>query len=322
LQDDSFHEIRRRRSPVSDASNSSCLAFDRSLLSVYPTGANDNRLNARMAELLASSSSTAVVVDDGDQKNLSLVRSSEETSSNDSSRLPTKVLHRRIVNMLDSLRKPTEESTRDSSGSSWKSPPITFGQLRQATISSQPSASSIRLSTDERSDRHGRLLVRNNYSDVTSRSSTPLNQSSADSRTGGDAPSLSVEGILAKYYPTNESETPGAFFIHPSTSRLIGDEQSQRPPPPSYSSSLAQSHQASLSAEQSSLRYGMETSNSLPQRPPPPQYRSPSSSVDRSQSVETTSNLPKGFDRQFSRLLYGKDRRVKQKRKSFSDPVR
>lgn len=284
-----------------------------------------------MAELLASSSSTAVA---DDEKNLSPLKSSEEMPSNDSSRLPSKSLHRRIVNMLDAFREPTEESTRVSSDPSWKSQPITFGQLRQATISSQSPA------RDERSDRHGILLVRDNHSDVTSRASNPLNQSSADSRST-DAPSLSVEEILAKYYPTNESETSGAaFFIHPSTARLIGDEQSQRPPPPSYSSSLAKKHRSDLSSEQSSVRYGMETSSTIPQRPPPPRYRSPSSSVDRSRSTispaenlarvnppsDTTANrqqnLPKGFDRQFSRLLYGKDRRVKQKRKSFSDPVR
>ena len=277
------------------------------------------------------------VVDDG--KNLSPLRSSEEMPSNDSSRLPAKSLHRRIVNMLDAFREPTEEPTRASSDPSWKSQPITFGQLRQATISSQSPASSVRLSRDERSDRHGRLLVRDNHSDVASRTSNSLNQSSADSRIT-DAPSLSVEEILAKYYPTNEVETSGAFFIHPSTARLIGDEQSQRPPPPSYSSSLAKKHRSDLSSEQSSVRYGMETSSTIPQRPPPPRYRSPSSSVDRSHSTispaenlarvnppsDTTSNrqqnLPKGFDRQFSRLLYGKDRRVKQKRKSFSDPVR
>ncbi len=77
-------------------------------------------------------------------------------------------------------------------------------------------------------------------------------------------------------------------------------------------------------------------------RPPPPRYRSPTSNVERSHSTlssindsSTSSQLSKtiippnnnssaGFDRAFSRLLYGKDtnkiRRQKQKRKAFSDP--
>ena len=234
---------------------------------VYPTGANDNRLNARMAELLASSS-----VGD-EEKNLSPL----EIPSNESVRLPSRLLHRRIVNMLDSLRKPDEDAPRVSSEPSWKSAPITFGQLRQATLSSPASA-----------ERQAVLLVRENDSDLTSRTST------ADSR---PVDSTSV----------SEAETPAAFFIHPSTSRLLGEERSPRPPPPSYSFSLVKSHRVTP--------YAVDFSSNVPPRPPPPRYRSPSSSVD-------PPNLPKSFDRQFSRLLYGKDRRVKQKRKSYSDPGR
>jgi len=78
-------------------------------------------------------------------------------------------------------------------------------------------------------------------------------------------------------------------------------------------------------------------------RPPPPRYRSPTSNVEHShsslsslndsstsnqQSKTTTNNnhSSSGFDREFSRLLYGKDvgrtRHKKPKRKAFSDPVK
>ncbi len=79
-------------------------------------------------------------------------------------------------------------------------------------------------------------------------------------------------------------------------------------------------------------------------RPPPPRYRSPTSNVEHPHSslsslndsstsnqqskttTTTNNNSSSGFDREFSRLLYGKDvgrtRRKKPKRKAFSDPVK
>jgi hypothetical protein len=81
-------------------------------------------------------------------------------------------------------------------------------------------------------------------------------------------------------------------------------------------------------------------SNNSP-RPPPPRYQSPTSNAERSHSTLSSINDPSissqqsktintnpsaGFDREFSRLLYGKDagksRRHKQKRKAYSDPVK
>ncbi|CAM2698788.1 unnamed protein product [Rotaria socialis] len=68
-------------------------------------------------------------------------------------------------------------------------------------------------------------------------------------------------------------------------------------------------------------------------RPPPPSYELPTSNIERSRSAVSSMNRPNyspmsppqaGFDREFSRLLYGKDggRRRNQKRKAFSDPVK
>jgi len=82
--------------------------------------------------------------------------------------------------------------------------------------------------------------------------------------------------------------------------------------------------------------------NNNPIRLPPPRYKSPTSNVEHSHSAVPSINdsssssqqskpnnnnkLPAGFDREFSRLLYGKDsgktRHQKQKRKAFSDPVK
>jgi hypothetical protein len=71
-------------------------------------------------------------------------------------------------------------------------------------------------------------------------------------------------------------------------------------------------------------------------RPPPPPYKSPTKNFEYSRSALLTISDPSlssqqskpsaGFDREFSRLLYGKDagkhRRQRQKRKAFSDPVK
>ncbi|CAF1950524.1 unnamed protein product [Rotaria magnacalcarata] len=68
-------------------------------------------------------------------------------------------------------------------------------------------------------------------------------------------------------------------------------------------------------------------------RPPPPSYELPTSNIERSHSAVSSMNRPNyshinppqaGFDREFSRLLYGKDgrRSRNQKRKAFSDPVK
>ena len=68
------------------------------------------------------------------------------------------------------------------------------------------------------------------------------------------------------------------------------------------------------------------------QKPPPPSYTIPTSNIERSHSALSSMTRPNdtptnssqaGFDREFSRLLYGgKNRHQRQKRKAFSDPVK
>lgn len=79
------------------------------------------------------------------------------------------------------------------------------------------------------------------------------------------------------------------------------------------------------------------TSNAKPNsstRQPPPRYRSPSSNIEQSPSTSSQQSKPVlsnnnlspsiGFDREFSRYLYGKEptrpRKQKSKRKALSDP--
>jgi hypothetical protein len=89
----------------------------------------------------------------------------------------------------------------------------------------------------------------------------------------------------------------------------------------------------------SSSLFPPTTTNAI--RLPPPRYQSPPSNIERfnrtlspnndsltfgQHSKPLINNPPAGFDRKFSRLLYGQDngknRRLKQKRKAFSDPVK
>ncbi|CAM4739678.1 unnamed protein product [Rotaria magnacalcarata] len=109
--------------------------------SVFPSRANDNRFNAKMAELLASSSTlndeNEVVSNRSSQDD----RISNEILSVESPRTHSKLFHRRIATMLETMRKSNDDSSKvriTSSHTEYKSQSITFGQLRQATMSSVP----------------------------------------------------------------------------------------------------------------------------------------------------------------------------------------
>lgn len=140
---------------------------------------------------------------------------------------------------------------------------------------------------------------------------------------------------------------------------LLNEQNRNRPPPPSYSFSVASGHRPHPIANNlaqhlirpplpSSVREQVYSGPQIPQhllpgnastsppiRPQPPRYESPSSNIERSHSALSSMHRPNysqanppsaGFDREFSRLLYGKDggksRHHRQKRKAFSDPVK
>ncbi|CAF3535800.1 unnamed protein product [Adineta steineri] len=132
--------------------------------SVFRFGSNGNRFNSRMAELLASSSLSTTVNNENEsipnarisfQDNPISSSVSPEVTTNDSTPVHSRLIHRRIATMLDTLKGRGSNSGSTSPPSTPKSiptniesktQPITFGQLRQATTSSAlsppPSSSS------------------------------------------------------------------------------------------------------------------------------------------------------------------------------------
>ncbi|CAF1129161.1 unnamed protein product [Rotaria sp. Silwood1] len=403
--------------------------------SVFPSGVNDNRFNAKMAELLASSSLN------NDENKLVSVKSSQNNSTSneilsiDSSCVHSKLFHRRIVAMLETFKKSNDDSSISSVRSSHiehKSQPITFGQLRQATILSAPvqiiddKLISDQIKEDTEEEKHDKTLssfvkdTKFNLISTKSKSSTKsqinierlyysssleqlLDQQNIVTETKNDdkqiqKSTLTVDEILAMHYAkvkqstnidsnllsssiySNTSVT--SCHIHPSIPQwnssqnhqhiipspqfILNEQNRNRPPPPSYSSSVANGHQTTSTVTEPVQRLihpsvssplfehvysgspisqhllrGNSSSSFAPIiknpisnstiRPPPPRYQSPPSNFERSHSTSsqpsnTVNNASVGFDREFSRLLYGKDmrktRRQKQKRKAFSDPVK
>jgi hypothetical protein len=274
------------------------LIFLFSILIVFPSGANDNRFNSKMAELLAASSSSII----NDENELASSKSSQDnTTAIHSSSIHSKLFHRRIVTMIETLRKSNDDLSLTSSHIEQKSQPITFGQLRQATISSTPATSLEDKSVSQQriidnEQKHQKVLqtfVRDNTSDISSGTlkssekyqtnkerlyySPSLEQlfeeqnSVLRTKKEEEQSSLTVDEILAMYYskgklPTNtESHLTSttcpnttAFYIHPSVPRwnfsqsnqqimppsplILNEQNRNRPPPPSYSSTVANVH--------------------------------------------------------------------------------
>lgn len=405
-----------------------------------------------MAELFASSSDLRTndheLVSNPISHDDQTTTTDSELTSIDSTNLHSNLLHRRIVTMLETLKtstnedEPTTTTTTTASSSLTTSQPITFGQLRQATITDdKPNAQSTAI---DRTDKHLRTwstFKRESCPDLSSTTATkksqeksqmnrerlygspsverffqeqnPISQTKKDEEQSQKS-TLTVDEILAMYYSkanqsinneshlssTNYANTSTGLYIHssqqrwtsslnnlhsittnptPLPPRLVLHEQNRtRPPPPSYSSSIAQSHRTistlpnpvqhqinhpvlppilehlypstysppHLLAENvhsnSSSTFVptvVQSATKTAVRPPPPRYVSPSSDSDRSNTAVSSpiNNDPTpssqqgkssttGYDREFSRLLYGRDptkiRRQKQKRKAFSDPVK
>jgi hypothetical protein len=264
-----------------------------------------------MAELIASSTvnnENELVSTKSSQDDPTTTTVSEITSI-DSSHVHSKLLHRRIVTMLETLRKPNDDSSTlplTSSHNEHKSQPITFGQLRQATISSESTTIiedkliSPQITIDIEEKHHKKLtsFTRDSCPDltlITSKSyvkhqtnkerlyyspsleklfeeQNVISQTKKDEEQTQKTP-LTVDEILAMYYskvnlPTNtESHLPSStysntttgFYIHPSGSRwnslqsnqhdipphprlMLNEQNRNRPPPPSYSSSVNYGH--------------------------------------------------------------------------------
>jgi len=136
------------------------------------------------------------------------------------------------------------------------------------------------------------------------------------------------------------ASNPTQHQIHPSVPSTLLEHLY---PSSSTSQHLLTENSSSILPNSSSLSIPTMTNpvNNNSIRLPPPRYKSPTSNVEYShstlpsindsslssqQSKPNNNNLSTGFDREFSRLLYGKDtrktRHQKQKRKAFSDPVK
>ena len=362
---------------------------------VFRNGTSANRFNSKMVELLASSPSPSPTVNQENDSTLTSMKSTADdsgisTSSEmipiDSSRMQSKLLHRRIATMLDTLRRrsgaaspPSASPRLTSTYSDSKSQPITFGQLRQANSNSSempppipprsPVTQNVRSSKTATAHSYTDLLAMN----PAERQSYHQSNASSATETIGEQmnTSLTVDEILANYYAkvkisTQSSSTNftssnnnvnSSFYIHPPTttsalnpsSFFLNNQNRVRPPPPSYSISVANGHrppppppaqhvfrsppiQTSVHEPAHPLTHLLPTNSYLSpsSRPPPPHYESSASNIERPPSDLSSANRSKppepGFDREFSRLLYGREgrrnRHQRQKRKAFSDPVK
>lgn len=219
-----------------------------------------------MAELLASSSSTVI-----NENQLVSIESPQDDRSTitipESSHVHSKLLHRRIVTMIETLKKPNDDSSISSSIER-KSQPITFGQLRQGAISS--SLTTIMEDKSNSEENYHQSFKTDSYPDLSSKSSINKDQiyysssleqlfeqknvisqtkkEEEDKEIQSQKTKLTVDEILAMYYskinPSTNieshlstpaySNTSTGFYMHPSGSRwnTLNSNQHHIPPPP------------------------------------------------------------------------------------------
>lgn len=259
----------------------------------------------------------------------------------ESSRPSSRPFHRRIVTALETLRRRGSSNSnvktlKVSPPNSPKSQPITFGQLREASSNKQ----------NEDSVHQAEKNNENLPNEIVP---------------------PSVEEILENFYSKIQVDNvsakknwPNVVVSNPTPSLLLNEQNRNRPPPPSYSSSVANFARPLNGFSFSSVGRAAKTffidfsvnsnpffirptapltlveqfyphlpnNSNLNVRPAPPPYETSnveSPAVEEKSPNEISTNGP-GFDREFSRLLYGKDsartRQRKQKRKALSDPVK
>ncbi|CAF0855717.1 unnamed protein product [Adineta steineri] len=274
--------------------------------SAFPSGANDNRFNSKMAELLASSSSindeNEFLSTKSSQDNLT----SNELISNDSSSIHSKLFHRRIVTMIEASKKPNNDLSATSSYTEQKSQPITFGQLRQATIAStcatiiddKSISHSIITDTEDKHQKNITSFTRDNNLDLNSitlkscskyqtnkerlyyspsleqlfEQQNIISQTKKEEEEKSQQSSLTVDEILAMYYskvnvPTNiESHLPSLVYPNNTTTTTSNSGFCIHSSVPSWNSSP--NNQYTIP----SPRLLSNDQNKI--RPPPPSYLS------------------------------------------------
>lgn len=217
---------------------------------------NNNRFNARMAELLASSTvnnENELVSIESPRDNPSTITIPESSSS---SNMHSKLLNRRIVNMLETLKKPNDDSPTlllTTSRMEHKSQPITFGQLRQGAISSSlttivedksNSQQQIKIESEEKHQKTLTSFTRDSYPDLSSKSSANyqtnkerfyysqsleqlfekqnvISQTKKEEEQQSQKTKLTVDEILAMYYSKINPSTNTESHLPASTGFYI-----------------------------------------------------------------------------------------------------
>ncbi|CAF3121145.1 unnamed protein product [Rotaria socialis] len=283
--------------------------------SVFPSRANDNRFNAKMAELLASSSTMSDENEVVSNRSSQDDRISNEIQSVESPRTHSKLFHRRIATMLETIRKSNDDSSKvriTSSHTEYKSQSITFGQLRQATISSVPeqvledksSSYQIKKDNEEKYDKTLISFVKQNNANsnaTTSKGSTKhqthrerlyysssleqlLEQQNVTGEMKTDEkeiekPSLTVDEILALHYSkvklsrNTETDSPSSVYPNKTVASFY------------MSSSVPKWNSFQTNQDNPSPQLMLNEQNRT--RPPPPSYSSSITYGHRTTSLVT-----------------------------------
>jgi hypothetical protein len=191
-----------------------------------------------MAELLASSSTSTTINNENELIPNSIKSSQDnpilstfpETTTIDSSRVHSRLLHRRIVTMLETLRggrgsvnggatsPPTSPRLLPSNIES-KSQPITFGQLRQATTSTVPP--SLTVAEDVLSSRVSSTHAYNDFAAVNNPDKQPYHTSETslktDTRSDLTLPSSTIINKSSSKHRTNKTQ----LHYSPSLEELL-----------------------------------------------------------------------------------------------------
>ncbi|CAF0920850.1 unnamed protein product [Didymodactylos carnosus] len=264
---------------------------------------SDNRFNSRMAELLASSAynnndSNSNSTNDDIENDLSPSVERTVTISNDtdspSSRVNSKLLHRRIVTMLETLRRrgvpvPPRQMKGMENMIDTDLQPITFGQLKattasngstqvtslserqtdieNSTTSSSINSVSISRSYDDLSDDLFSRLSLNNNSDIspstaTTTKTTNMTQLKSLSITDS-CPDLSSKINQNIMQQQETKERRPTLYYSPSLEQLLNQrsfqnepEMSTSPPPPQSPPSIQQtSTQSTPSVDEIIAKY-------------------------------------------------------------------
>ncbi|CAF4955270.1 unnamed protein product [Rotaria sp. Silwood1] len=283
---------------------------DSSSASGFRSGTNINRFNSKMVELLASSESSSITpsstqINNENEPIINITKSSQndptlstspDMTAIDSSRIHSRLFHRRIVTMLETLKKrggnggPTSPPTSPKLLPSYieaKSQPITFGQLRQATISSttQPTHASTVIGEVSSS----RVVTARSYNDLTSinvatdKQSYSTNVKSLIIDTRSDLKSVPINKSSSKHQTNKER-----LYYSPSLQQLL--EQHNVVPPLKQQDELKQEQKEEEELQQQQLKPPLTVDEilatyyskvTLPntietQSPPPPPFQQPS----------------------------------------------